>query len=105
VPLLFLIAFPFPSSKKSRTLSLLGERREFMKNLSAQKLSSARICNMKLVVSGGQTPGTERRTKLISDAHEFAELKKQCEDILPYNAHKATLLSDRYVEPRSWVFS
>lgn len=42
------------------------------------------------------SPTSRRKNEILNQAQEFADLKKQCEEVLPYNAHKATLLSDRW---------
>ena len=56
------------------------------------------LCNNPLVdllPGDDDSPTLKRKNDILSRAQEFADLKKQCEEALPYNAHKATLLSDR----------
>lgn len=50
-----------------------------------------------LFIEDENSPTLRRKNDILNQAQEFADLKRQCEEALPYNAHKATLLSDRYV--------
>ena len=43
------------------------------------------------------SPSCKRKSDILNKAQEFVDLKKQFDDVLPYNAHKATPLSDRYL--------
>lgn len=50
----------------------------------------------RFLFEGGDSPMSQRKNNLLAMAQQFADLKAQCDSVLPYDAHKATLLSDRY---------